>query len=205
MSAGATDVITILGKRGSGKSTLAWEFAKLYPRLIVFDPLNEHDESNFTHVVDTFDDFADAILATARKANFRILYRFDVESDSHDEEFNHAQRVLYYRGDVAQLVEEVWIFSGKGAIPKWLRQCYLTGRHRGLAIIVTSQRPASVHKDIMAQTNQFFSGTMFESNDVRYLAEFLGKENAESLRNLPPYRFLHYRPGQPSQVVKNKA
>jgi len=205
MKLGPTDVVTILGKRGSGKSTLAWEFAKLFPRLVVFDITGEHDPKNFTHTVYGFDAFGDVILKTELKSEFRILYRFDIEGDGHSEEFDHALRLLYYRGHVATLIEEVWHFGGKGFLPKWLRQSYLTGRHRGMALITTSQRPASVHKDIMAQTSHFFSGTMFESNDVKYLAEFLGKENAESLRTIPKYKFLHYTAGEPVGIVNNKS
>lgn len=201
---GPTDVVTILGKRGSGKSTLAWEIAKIYPRLVVFDILGEHDENNFEKVVYGFDEFSQAILATEHKSAFRILYRFDIESDAHDEEFNHSMRILYYRGQVAILIEEVWNFGTKAFLPKWLKQAYLTGRHQGIAMLTTSQRPASVHKDILAQTNNFFSGIMFESNDIRYLAEFLGKNNAENLRTIPEFHFLHYIPGQNPKIVKNK-
>ena len=202
---GPTDIVTILGKRGSGKSTLAWELAKLYPRLVVFDILGEHDEGNFDYVVHGFHEFGETIVKTENKKDFKILYRFDIESGAHDEEFNHALRVLYYRANVAILIEEVWNFCSKAYLPHWLKQAYLTGRHRGLAVLVTTQRPASLHKDILAQTNHFFSGTMFESNDVRYLSEFLGKDAAESLRTLPQYKFLHYVPGQVSTVVDNRA
>ena len=172
---------------------------------MVFDPLSEHDEKNFDTIVYGFDGFSEAILKSERKSRFRILYRFDIESDSHDDEFNQAMRVLYYCGNLCVYVEEAWRFSSKGFLPKWFRESFLTGRHRKLAVIVTTQRPASLHKDILAQTNQFFSGVMFESNDVKYLAEFLGKENAESLRSLPPFQFLHYRPGQKATIIKNKA
>lgn len=202
--AGATDIVTILGKRGSGKSTLAWEFAKLYPRLVVFDILSEHDESNFDFTVHSFNAFADAMLKTEYSESFKILYRFDVESDAHDDEFNHALRIIYYRGDLAILIEEVWNYSSKGFLPKWLRQTYLTGRHQSLAVITTSQRPASVHKDIMAQTTEFYAGTMFETNDVKYIGEFTGKDNAERLRMIPQFSFLRYIPGRPIEIVKNR-
>lgn len=201
----ASECITILGKRGSGKSTLAWEFAKLHPRLVVFDITNEHPDENFDYVVEDFETFCETILKTERSSSFRILFRFSVESDDQDAEFDHALRILYYRGNHAILIEEVWTYSKRGYLPKWLRHCYLTGRHRNLSMIVTSQRPASVHKDIMAQTSQFFSGTMFESNDVRYLSEFLGKETAESLRALPQFRFLRYRPGEKTEIINNRA
>ena len=201
---GPTDVVTVLGQRGTGKSTLAWNFASLMPRLITFCRLGEHKKENYSHIVYNFDQFCETMLALEHSDRFRILYKFDVESDGHGDEFNEAMRIIYYRKHLARLIEEVWNFASKNHIPKWLKECYLTGRHNDICMITTSQRPASIHNDILAQTTQLFSGTQTNSNDILSLKEVLGREWAEKLKNLPKYEFIRFQSGIPPEFVNNK-
>lgn len=197
----ATDVVTILGKRGSGKTTLGRKIQSVYPRLVIFDRLHEY-ECEENEEVETFDAFAEKIKWSLDQEQFKIVFRFDIEADNHDEVFNHALRVLYYRGSCCVVVEEVHNFASTHFLPQWFREILLTGRHRELSLILTSQRPAEIHKTLLSQSAHIFCGSMHESNDLRYLSSFMG-DDAEKLPHLPQFRFLHFRPGEPSQEISN--
>jgi hypothetical protein len=201
----ATDVITVLGKRGSGKTTLSRKLQSAFPRLVIFDRLHEYQGQNSENfwTVHTFDEYCAAILASVGKKRFTILYQFDLEQDSHAEEFNQALRILYYRGSACAVIEEVHNFATAHYLPKWFKEILLTGRHQNLALIATSQRPAELHKTLLSQCHHIFCGSLHEKNDINYLSSVLG-DAADSVSSLKIGRFLHYRPGEDVQIVTNR-
>lgn len=189
-----------MGKRGSGKTTLSRKL-QFFPRIVIFDRLHEYT-SDEGKIVKTFSEFADAIRDTVESSSFKIIFQFDIEQDNHSEVFNQALKLLYYRGSVAIVIEEVWNFASPHFLPKWFEELLLTGRHRGCALITTSQRPAAIHKTILSQSHHIFCGTLHERNDLRYLSEIMG-ESVDQLPKLGVFRFLWFRPGQPNKVISN--
>jgi hypothetical protein len=200
----ATDVITILGKRGSGKTTLSRKIQSAFPRTVIFDRLHEYEfkKSNFDCEVSSFEEFAQAVKWSVSKERFRIVFRFDIESTNHDALFNETMRVLYYRGSVCAVVEEVWNFANPHYLPKWFNEWLLTGRHRRNGLITTSQRPATIHKTILSQSHHIFCGQLHEKNDIDYLEDVLG-EAAGQLPTVGNFKFLHYRPGLSTRIISN--
>lgn len=201
-----SDKITIIGKSGCGKSTLCQKLHEsgFWRRVVVFDRMGEYDADDFSDVVSGFDHFADVIRRRHGDADFRILFRFKLESDSKDTEFNEALRVLFYLSNVLVVVEETWNFSTKNYLPKWYKEILLTGRHKNVSLISTSQRPAEVHKTVFSQSAHVFCGLMFETNDIKYLASIFGRENADRLRDLAVGKFLHLYQGQVVGIVDSK-
>lgn len=197
-----TDIISIIGKRGSGKSTLGRAIQKGYPRKIIIDRLGEYPLNDSNIFVDTFYDFSEKIKQTLHDQSFTIVFGFDIESQNHDELFNQVLRIAYYRGNVSVVIEEIHHFASPYMLPQWLRETLLTGRHRGLSLISTTQRPAELHKTILSQSNHIFSGCLYEKNDIDYLKHFMG-EDAFKLQNIPIGKFLHFMPGSPSKIVDN--
>jgi DNA helicase HerA-like ATPase len=100
-------------------------------------------------------------------------------------------RVCYYFGHIQVVVEEVQLYSSPHTLSKWLKNCLLTGRHKGLSLLFTTQRPGELNKTILSQCSHIFCGQIVEGNDLRYVSSFLN-EDSKRLSGLPPRRFLYF-------------
>lgn len=189
----ATDVFLCLGRRGSGKSYLARRIQSAYPRKVIFDPLSEYSDSDGI-ICHSFEEFSKAVLETENEKKFTLVYQFDIECEDHSSEFNQALRVLWHRGNVLIVCEEIQMLASAHYLPMWLRNQLLTGRHRNNGLLFTTQRPGECHKTIISQSNHVFCGSLHERNDVDYVRAVLG-DDAFKLADFPERHFLYFRPG----------
>lgn len=198
---GSTEVVGILGMRGSGKTHLSRKIQSVYPRVIVLDVLAEYknEEENTAR---TFEEFAQKLIASKDKNTFRIIVQFDFANADAEELAEETIRLAYARGSVLLVLEEVQYHASVHHMPRSLKRALLTGRHRDLAIVATSQRPGEVHKTLISQCSKLYLGRMYEYNDIRYLASILGPE-AKSLMELPERDFIEFIPGKRKRVVNN--
>jgi DNA helicase HerA-like ATPase len=198
----STSIITILGKRGSGKTTLSQRVQRVYPRKIIIDRLHEYPEG-YGQAVYSWAEFSHYLLAFENAPSFTLVYKFQVGAEHEDLIFDEICRVCYHVGGLLLVIEEVWQFAeARAPLSPWFKEIVLTGRHRGLALLSTSQRPAEVHKTVLSQSSVIFSGLLYETNDMKYLGEFMGSE-VDKLASVPDYHFLCYRPGQETILVPN--
>lgn len=177
-----------------------------FPRVIVFDLLQEYSEQDCDYLVDNLAEFTHLLieLMERQERTFRVVYQFDVESDAEEiEEFDQAMRKVFYFGNVMCVIEEIHTYMQREHIPKWLKKMILVGRHRGVGILGTSQRPAEVSKTFVSQCAHVFVGVCFEKNDLKYFEETLG-DSASELGAVKPYSFLHYQPGVGARIVRNR-
>jgi hypothetical protein len=209
----SADKITIIGKSGSGKTTLSKRLHEsgMWPRVVIFDRMDEYSPENASGVCYDFNQFSILIKKFYSEKRFRIIYKFNIEGNGHDDEFNEALRILYYMGGIMVVIEETWNFSSNKFLPKWYREILLTGRHgqnkltgNGVGLITTSQRPAEVHKTVFSQSKHVFCGQLFENNDVKYVSEFIGSVNGEKCKTLRIGQFLHYEQGGETKVISNR-
>jgi hypothetical protein len=205
----ATDCIIAVGRRGCGKSHLGRLIQQVWPRRVIFDPMDEYDDDKkkFPHriTVRSFHDFTDQLaeLEKTQPKSFEIVVKMDINQDEdiQEIEFDQSLKLLFDFQDVFIVTEEIQLFSTSHSrgISKWLKNCLLVGRHRGIGMLFTSQRPAEVHKTIFGLCNHVFCGVTSEGNDLRYLANMFGDE-IKKLPTLQKRRFLYYGPDGISEI-----
>lgn len=195
------DCILVMGRRGCGKSFLAKRLQSRWPRRVIIDSLNEYKKEK--NRVSSFDSFAAKMeeYKEQNKKEFVLVYHFDPESDLHHEIFDQIMRVCYYFGDIQIVVEEIQLYCTPHQLPKWLRNCLLTGRHQDLSLLFTTQRPGELNKTALSQCAHIFCGQLSEGNDLRYVSSFLN-EDSKKLSSLPKRVFL-YKSDEGIKEIKN--
>lgn len=210
MTIGEHDVTVIFGRRGCGKSTLTRKLSTIYSRVVIFDRLQEWSDCT------TFSSFAAFAewwkKHGARSEAFRVAIQLPAGSDPEHlvDEFNSTMSLVYQTGKAIPglttcvVIEEAQFYCGPARIEPWLFEAIHTGRHAGLAIIANSQRPAAVHKSLVSQASNVFSGSLFEMRDIQYLKECFG-DSAFKCRTLEKFSFCYFKVGDNAvRIVKTE-
>ena len=193
-----TDCVLVMGRRGCGKSHLAQKIQALWPRRIIIDSLNEYSEGEVVH---SFHEFTEALLRleSSKPDEFTLVVQFHPDSDEGEHEFDEMLRLCFFFGNVQIVVEEVQLYSSPHALPEWLKKCLLIGRHNGLSLLFTTQRPGELNKTIFSQCIHIFCGQIIEGNDLRYISNILNQD-ADRLSSLPAREFLYFSEGEIKKI-----
>ena len=201
MSFGVTDKIAILGQSGSGKTYLSRKIQTMYPRVVVLDFMHEYDDGE---IVRSFSEFSEKLIEykTTRRKRFRLIFQFPPETEDFAFICDHILKTCYTAGNMLVVIEEVQNYSHTHHLPHWLRSALLTGRHKNLALIFTTQRPGELHKTILSQCAHVFCGRIHEKNDLKYLENYFYDE-IEKLKKLENRFFIYWQPGVKTALVHN--
>jgi hypothetical protein len=165
------ELIAIFGKKGGGKTSIAANFINNLNRLIIFDHNREYERGLFVY---NPQQLIDAIKKYHESA-FRLIYRFD-ESMTLNEHADYFFRVVNTIKNFTLLYEEIDRVSGPRFMPVGLDNIVNVGRHKG---------PARVNRDLTSNADRIYiAGPLNEPNDINYLAEFVGSDCSEKLRQL---------------------
>lgn len=171
--------MVIFGAIGSGKTSLAWYFTRREKRLIIVDTAEEERYLSAGVHVHNVDDVAEIV---ERSPVFRIVFRSEVEDD-----IRWLFRLSRAAKNLVILVEEASQYKmGSSAVSEDFQKTVRFGRHDGVRIVATTQRPSDVHKLLISQSD-IVLGKIFETNDARYLKGMGGvtKDTIESASRLP--------------------
>jgi len=190
-------IMAALGARGTGKS--AWvkqQLAKLRPkRLAVWDYMREYPGATT--------DLAAAIRAMNADA-FSVAF-----APSHDDQpidiagrrisvsawqFELFCTAVYEARNTLAIVEELAFVTRASHAPGPWRRLSLLGRHRGVSIIGTSQRPASIDKDFLGNCDLVHVGRLAHPRDAANVAPVLGVD-ADALLRLADLAYVERRAG----------
>lgn len=188
MSANEAQIWAVLGASGSGKS-LYVKTALLKPahrrrRLMVWDTMREYGPVT-ADTVDT----VPGLVEHLKKARFSVRYLPPFEKAARSYAFELFCRAAYAAEDCTVVIEEAsFVTSPSWAPPAW-SMVTCTGRHKGLTVIATSQRPAQVDKALLGNCSSIHVGRLNDVNDVRVMARALAVPEAE-IRDLPALAWI---------------
>jgi len=175
-------ITIILGKKGQGKTTKAKELIKGRERLIILDTLGEYQEEpiqleNLTTLK--------IYLSQKTPFRFRIAYKYE------EEDIEDIFSVLYKIEQYTLVLEEVDNYSSANFCPVDLRKIIRYGRHKGINVIATSRRPASVNRLLSSQADDMYIYRFTEPRDITYIRELTNKETSEKVKSLPDHKSIY--------------
>lgn len=120
-----------------------------------------------------------------------------VPKTASETEFETVAKKIWETGDVTFDVDEAENFIN---VRKPLTESMIAitrrGRHRNIGSIAITRRIAEFSKEFFSLSDWVILFKMFSPNDIRYIAEFLTKEDADRLSTLKPYHYLVYHEGK---------
>lgn len=186
MTAAKPCVVAALGARGTGKS--AWvkqHLARTAPkRVAVWDFMREYPGPT---------DLASAIRAMRAPA-FTSVFQPSHDAKLCERQFELWCTAVYMAGNITAIVEELGYVTKPTSAPPGWRKLTLLGRHQRVSIIGTSQRPASIDKDFLANCDLVHCGRLAYKPDADKAAMVLGVDADELLR-LPDLAWVERKAG----------
>lgn len=178
-------LMTIAGLRGSGKSMLAKYIinTRFIPENIdylIYDVNDEYTE-------------------------FPAKNRYVPKTDDIDE-FEKITKVVWNETNKVFTIDEAEQFmSVRKPLTDHMMLITRRGRHKNIGSIAITRRIAEFSKEFFSLSDWVILFKLFSPNDIRYVAEFLGKDYAELLRSLPPYHYLVYHDGKVEEYQPDKS
>lgn len=174
-------IVGIVGRKGSGKSSRLRELLRYTPRFAIFDVMSEHAPADAKNRFETPAELTRFLKWSREQQTFACTY---VPQSEPEEEIEEVSRLVYARGGLCFVCEEVPLYTQPGYMPPLLGKLVRTGRHKQIDICWTAQRAAEVSKTLTALTDVWILFSQVEPRDLDALAERCGPEVAERVAKL---------------------
>lgn len=160
VDSGLSGYVNILGQPGCGKTYLATKLIARCRRVIHYDTVANVGSGERQNQLPGFTEICG--LASLREflcrfggGRFRVLYRPGLDRGvTARNEFDAVCKLVCLARNVVFSVDEVWRFCQPNFAPEPLCNIAFTGRHYGVTLVTTAQRPARVAKDLLAIASQ---------------------------------------------------
>jgi hypothetical protein len=173
-------IIGVVGRKGSGKSTHVHALLRYCPRFVVFDVMGEHTGENCNRL-ESPARLAEFLKWSREQQTFAGNY---VPSAELDEEIEEVARLVYARGNLCLVCEEVPLYTQAGYMPPLFGKLVRTGRHQQIDVIWTAQRAAEVPRTLTSLTDLWVLFSQSEPRDLSALADRCGREVADRVAGL---------------------
>ena len=189
MSGQQNRIVGIVGRKGSGKSTRTAVLVKHAPRIVVFDPMEDHRAALPDHFegLEDIEAVWEYFNQASREETFACSY---TPGDDPEREFEELCKVVYEYGNVLLVVEEVPIVVKANYLPKTFGRIVRTGRHRDIDILWTAQRASEVARTLTASTDIWIFFSQTEPRDLDAIAERCGRDIADKVAALGLHDFF---------------
>ena len=200
----------VIGASGTGKSSyIKGELLKTYERLLIWSPLEKTDK---------YADFCKGVVIRGKISEFvahlkagtkAIVYVPTGDAADVKRQFDLFCRCVWEIEGAHVLVEELSrVTMASWSPPAW-KNLSTAGRHQGLTIIGTTQRPASIDKDFFGNCTEVRCYRVNWDSDAKVMSDSLGLEDEyvkgeggktkrvkgmTRLRKLPDFHFYHKNP-----------
>lgn len=186
------EIILVYGKTGMGKSRWTKRYLKTKRRVMVLDPMLEHEG-------EAFDDMEELLNRVESYPTFRVKSEFVqdapmlgriamvVNDRRRFEGKKHPELVLAIEESQRSLP------SGNTPLPQSIEDIIYRGRHARVTLVTISQRPSTVHIAARSQWTRLVVFKQSEGADLKWLSEQTG-EHEEEFRSLNPGEFWEFTP-----------
>lgn len=189
MKIASNERVVIFGTTQSGKSTLFRYLVRLYKRVIVYDPMHQHNALG--RIVHN----PDLLLAAFREHN-KVVFQPNEDTLAN---FEQVCKLCLGLSNFLFAVEEAHYYARKTFLPPKFGQLLKTGANRGIGVVAISQRPAELHNTVISLAAHRVSFILDMQSDIEVLHDYFG-ELALKLPQLPPYFFIHKKIREPTIV-----
>jgi hypothetical protein len=168
-------IIAVLGASGSGKSTFVKQYlASAKPkRLLVWDFMREYKMgSDVTRLSDLSERLQSG-------AGFSLTFRPSADESTRAAQFDVFCGLALAAKNLTLVVEELRFVTTPSRAPMRWAQVTMTGRHAGLRVIGTSQRPASIDKDFLGNATLIHTGRLVYPEDTRAVSKAMRVPESE--------------------------
>lgn len=178
-------IVAIIGRKGTGKSTKLAEILAEQDRVLIFDPMAEHDF--IPNETDSLDELREFFKWNRKKAQWAATY---VPGEEIEEDVEEVAKIVYGRGDLAFGIEEVPLICSPGHLPPMLGKLVRTGRHKRLNIYWTAQRAGECSRTLTSLTDEFILFSQTEPRDLDAIAARCGSPVADQVAQLGAHDFI---------------
>lgn len=165
-----------MGRKGSGKTVLSKYISQNIERLIVWDFLGQFECNDIANHTEKLE-----------KILNHSVYNVAVRLPEYY--FPFICQFVKQQGKCTFLIDEIDMISSPTTIPKELDYLLRYGRHHEIDIIATARRPAEVHRNLTANSDDIYVYQTHEPRDLTYLARFM---DVDKIKELQQYQCLHY-------------
>jgi hypothetical protein len=173
-------IVGVVGRKGTGKSSRVREMLRYCPRFAVFDVMAEHAANNGNRLEST----AELVRFLKWSRQQPTFAGFYVASGDLAEEIEEVARLVYARGHLCFVCEEVPLYTQAGYMPPLFGKLIRTGRHQSIDVCWTAQRAAEVPKTLTALTDVWILFSQTEPRDLTALADRCGRDVADRVAGL---------------------
>jgi hypothetical protein len=186
------EVILVYGKTGMGKSRWTKRYLATKNRVIISDPMLEHEGL-------AFDDVAELIDHVEQYPTFRVKNEWSqdvpvlaaiamaVNDKRRFEDKKHPELVFAVEESQRSMP------SGATKLHPAIENIIYRGRHHRVTLVTVSQRPSTVHIAARSQWTRLIVFHQTEGSDIKWLEEQTG-EPKENFHALKPGEYFEFTP-----------
>lgn len=220
MSRNNAHIVAVIGASGTGKSSyIKGELLKRQKKMLVWSPLERTDNYGAFLGGQVFTGRISDMVKAVKAGEKKLVYVPTGKDTDVKKQFDMFCRIAWELEGWGVLVEELSrVTMPSWAPPAW-KNLSTAGRHQGLTIIGTSQRPAQIDKDFLGNCTEIRCYRVNYDADAKVMADALGLraeyqqgargaekvKPTDQIRDLPNFHFIHKNPDLTVRRGVNKA